>query len=62
MSRSASLAKQALDAGLKAKSLFTITPGSEQIRATIARDGQMKILEDAGGMVLGEYHLEMLCL
>ncbi|TPX52872.1 3-isopropylmalate dehydratase [Synchytrium endobioticum] len=52
MSRSASLAKQALDAGLKAKSLFTITPGSEQIRATIARDGQMKDLEDAGGVVL----------
>ncbi|TPX37563.1 3-isopropylmalate dehydratase [Synchytrium microbalum] len=52
MSRSASLAKQALDAGLKAKSLFTITPGSEQIRATIARDGQMQILEQAGGMVL----------
>ncbi|CAG8715939.1 13789_t:CDS:2 [Cetraspora pellucida] len=52
MSRSASIAKQALDHGLKAKSLFTITPGSEQIRATIARDGQEKILTDAGGIVL----------
>jgi len=52
MSRSASLAKQALDHGLKVKSSFTITPGSEQIRATIARDGQMKVLEDVGGMVL----------
>ena len=39
MARSASLAKQALDKGVKAKSAFTITPGSEQIRATIERDG-----------------------
>src|SRR5204863_7246636 len=38
--------------GLKAKSTFTITPGSEQIRATIARDGQEKILTEAGGIVL----------
>ena len=52
MARSASLAKQATDAGLKVKSQFTITPGSEQIRATIQRDGQMKVLTDAGGMVL----------
>jgi len=52
MARSASLAKQALNAGLKVKSQFTITPGSEQIRATIARDGQMKVLTDAGGLVL----------
>ena len=52
MSRSANLAKQALDAGVTAKSKFTITPGSEQIRATIARDGQMKIFNDANGVVL----------
>ncbi|CAG8774915.1 1390_t:CDS:2, partial [Racocetra fulgida] len=52
MTRSASIAKQALDHGLKAKSIFTITPGSEQIRATISRDGQEKILTDAGGIVL----------
>lgn len=52
MTRSASLAKQALDKGLKVKSQFTITPGSEQIRATIARDGIMKTLTDAGGVVL----------
>lgn len=32
MARSASIAKQALDQGVKAKSLFTVTPGSEQIR------------------------------
>jgi aconitate hydratase len=52
MSRSASLAKQALDKGLKAKTQFTITPGSEQVRATITRDGFTKIFEDFGGMVL----------
>ena len=39
MGRAASLAKQGLDKGVKAKSTFTITPGSEQIRATIERDG-----------------------
>ncbi|EPZ32403.1 Aconitate hydratase, mitochondrial [Rozella allomycis CSF55] len=52
MSRSASLAKQAMNAGLKAKSQFTITPGSEQIRSTIERDGIMKTLNDCGGLVL----------
>ncbi|TVY55007.1 Aconitate hydratase, mitochondrial [Lachnellula cervina] len=35
MSRAASIARDALDHGLKAKSLFTVTPGSEQVRATI---------------------------
>lgn len=50
--RSASLAKQALAKGLKARSQFTITPGSEQVRATIERDGQLKIFEDFGGVVL----------
>jgi aconitate hydratase len=52
MDRSASLAKQALNAGLKVKSQFTITPGSEQIRATIERDGQMSVFNKAGGIVL----------
>ena len=52
MSRSASIAQEASDHGLVAKSGFTITPGSEQIRATIARDGQMEILEKVGGTVL----------
>ncbi|KAM0745889.1 mitochondrial aconitate hydratase [Meredithblackwellia eburnea MCA 4105] len=52
MSRAASIAKEAADHGLKAKAGFTITPGSEQIRATIARDGQMEILENTGGIVL----------
>ena len=50
--RAASIAKQALDKGLKAKSQFTITPGSEQVRATIERDGQLKTLTDFGGVVL----------
>lgn len=34
MSRAASIARDALDHGIKAKSLFTVTPGSEQIRAS----------------------------
>jgi aconitate hydratase len=50
--RAASVAKQALGRGLKTKSEFTITPGSEQIRATIERDGQLKTLTDIGGLVL----------
>ncbi|WP_257306986.1 aconitate hydratase [Geothrix campi] len=52
MERAASVAKQALDHGVKAKSTFTITPGSEQIRATIERDGQMATFTAVGGMVL----------
>ncbi|MGE5806812.1 MAG: aconitate hydratase [Ignavibacteria bacterium] len=50
--RSASIAKQALKKGLKAKSQFTITPGSEQVRATTERDGQLKALTDIGGLIL----------
>ncbi|CAG8948289.1 unnamed protein product [Penicillium salamii] len=52
MSRSASIARDALDHGIKSKSLFTITPGSEQIRATIERDGQLQTLEEYGGVIL----------
>jgi aconitate hydratase len=52
MGRSASIARQALDKGLKAKSKFTITPGSEQIRATIERDGLAKVFRQFGGTVL----------
>jgi aconitase A len=44
MSRAASIAKQALAHGLKAKGGFTVTPGSEQIRATIERDGLVIII------------------
>ncbi|NP_001086263.1 aconitase 2 S homeolog [Xenopus laevis] len=52
MGRAAAVAKQALAHGLKCKSLFTITPGSEQIRATIERDGYAAVLRDVGGVVL----------
>lgn len=52
ISRSTSLVRQALSKGLKAKSQFTITPGSEQVRATIERDGLLKVLEEFGGKVL----------
>jgi aconitate hydratase len=52
ISRAASVAKQAVDKGLKAKSEFTITPGSEQVRYTVDRDGYLKIFDDMGGVVL----------
>jgi aconitate hydratase len=52
ISRSASLAKQAVDKGLKAKSEFTITPGSELVRATVERDGFLGIFDSMGGIVL----------
>lgn len=52
MSRAASIARQAVEHGVKAQSQFTITPGSEQIRATIARDGQSEVLSSIGGVVL----------
>ena len=52
MSRSASVARQAISKGIKSKAAFTVTPGSEQIRATIERDGQAKVLRDIGGVVL----------
>jgi len=50
--RATSVAKQAIKHGLKARCPLTITPGSEQIRATIQRDGQLSILEEIGGLVL----------
>lgn len=52
MSRSASVVRQALNKGLKSKSIFNITPGSEQVRATIERDGILETFEAAGGTVL----------
>ncbi|EDQ99104.1 uncharacterized protein LACBIDRAFT_167799, partial [Laccaria bicolor S238N-H82] len=36
----------------RSASIFTITPGSEQVRATIARDGQLEAFESVGGLVL----------
>lgn len=52
MTRASSIVKQALSHGVKAKSIFNITPGSEQVRATIARDGVLDTFEAAGGTVL----------
>lgn len=52
MTRSASIAKEAAAHGLETKSKFTITPGSEQVRATIQRDGQIEAFENVGGLVL----------
>jgi aconitate hydratase len=52
MSRAADVAEQAKAHGLKAAVPFLVTPGSEQVRATIERDGQMKSLKDINGAVL----------
>ncbi len=52
ITRAASIAEQATSNGLKAKSEFTITPGSEQVRYTVARDGYLDIFEKMGGIVL----------
>ena len=51
ISRAASLARQAVDKKLKTKSIFTITPGSEQVRFTIERDGFIKTFNDIGANV-----------
>ncbi len=52
ISRSASLAQQAIDKKLKAKAEFTITPGSEQVRYTVERDGFLSVFDKMGGVVL----------
>ncbi|HEY8659351.1 MAG TPA: aconitate hydratase [Hanamia sp.] len=52
ISRAASIARQASDQGIKTKSEFIITPGSEQVRYTVARDGYLDIFEKMGGVVL----------
>ncbi|MBX2922710.1 MAG: aconitate hydratase [Chitinophagaceae bacterium] len=52
ISRSASLAKQAIDKNLKTKAEFTITPGSETVRYTIEKDGFLKTFDQIGGVVL----------
>ncbi|KAI1262006.1 aconitase family-domain-containing protein [Xylariaceae sp. FL1019] len=52
MSRAANIARDAMDHGIKAKAAFLVTPGSEQIRATIARDGQLQTFEEFGGTVV----------
>jgi len=50
--RAAHVAAQAKAHGLKARTPFLITPGSDQIHNTIARDGQLQTLTDIGGTVL----------
>ncbi|KAI9549263.1 aconitate hydratase [Daphnia sinensis] len=52
ISRAASLAKQAVDKKLIAKSEYTITPGSEQVRFTVERDGFLDTFGQMGGVVL----------
>ncbi len=52
MSRVANLAEQAKSKGIKSKIPLLITPGSEQIRGTIERDGQMNSLKEIGATVL----------
>ncbi|HWY38451.1 MAG TPA: aconitate hydratase [Bacteroidia bacterium] len=51
ISRAASLAKQAADKHLKSKAEFTITPGSQQVRYTIERDGYIGIFNKIGATV-----------
>jgi aconitate hydratase len=52
MSRAADVAEQAKAHGLRTAAPFLVTPGSEQVRATIERDGQMQSLKDINGTVL----------
>lgn len=52
MARAASIARQARDKKLAVKAEFIITPGSEQVRRTIERDGLMQDFEAIGGIVL----------
>jgi aconitate hydratase len=66
LTRAADVAEQALAAGGKIKCALWVTPGSEQIEATIARDGQMSTLDRLGATVLanacgpciGQWHRE----
>ncbi len=51
ISRAASIASQAVANNLKTNAEFTITPGSEQVRYTIERDGFISVFENMGGKV-----------
>ncbi|MBT6870531.1 MAG: aconitate hydratase [Candidatus Marinimicrobia bacterium] len=51
ISRAASIAKQAVEKGLKIKAEFGINPGSEQVRYTIDRDGFIKTFEDLNAKI-----------
>lgn len=52
ITRAASVVQQAVDKKLKAKAEFTITPGSEQVRYTVHRDGLLDTFAKIGGVVL----------
>jgi aconitate hydratase A / 2-methylisocitrate dehydratase len=52
VSRAADIAKQASSRGLQTKVPLQVTPGSEMIRSTIDRDGQMQLLKEIGANVL----------
>ncbi|MEC7855097.1 MAG: aconitate hydratase [Candidatus Neomarinimicrobiota bacterium] len=52
ITRAASIAEQALKKKLKVKSDFTVTPGSEQVRFTVDRDGYLDVFREIGGLVL----------
>jgi len=52
MSRAADVARQATSHGLRAAAKLLITPGSQRVRATLERDGQVEPLRDVGGVVL----------
>jgi aconitate hydratase len=52
MARVANICQQAIDKGYNAKAGFLISPGSEQIRATITRDGFTEKFEKVGGVVM----------
>ena len=52
MSRAASIAEQAKSKGVKIKLPLLVTPGSEMVRATIERDGQMESMKAIGATVL----------
>ena len=53
ITRAAEVAEQALSKGAKLRATFWVTPGSEQVEATIERDGQMETLKKLGAVVLG---------
>jgi aconitate hydratase len=52
ISRSVSVARQAVEKNLKVKSEFTISPGSELVRYTIERDGLLQAYDTMGGIVM----------
>ena len=52
MTRVEGMVREAMEAGLKPASSFYITPGSDQIRETLARDGPLETFKEAGGTVL----------